>query len=100
MDYFFKSLVEQEIVNPGDESQMGCLWFCFAKLLQYALDKVKEHWNTHLIRGSRHDSRELKHEQRRPEVGFSQLRVLHMSLFEISSSTLRPRARKAVLLKT
>ena len=53
---FFKSLVEHEIFNPGDEIQMACLWFCFAHLLQDDLDKVKEHWNTHLIRGSRHDT--------------------------------------------
>ena len=53
---FFKSLAEQEIFNPGDEIQMACLWFCFAQLLQDDLDKVKEHGNTHLIRGSRHDT--------------------------------------------
>ena len=53
---FFKSLMEQEIFNPGDEIQMACLWFCFAQLLPDDLDKVKEHWNTHLIRGSRHDT--------------------------------------------
>lgn len=46
---FFKSLVEHGIFNPGDEIQMACLWFCFAHLLQDDLDKVKEHWNTHLI---------------------------------------------------
>ena len=41
--------------------------------------------------------------RRRPEVEFSHLGVLRMSLFEISSSTLRPQrnfSRKAVLLKT
>ena len=43
----FKSLMEQE---------MACLWFCFAQLLQDDLDKVKEHWNTYVIRGSRHDT--------------------------------------------
>ena len=53
---FFKSLVEHEVFNPGDEIQMACLWFCFAHLLQDDLDKVKEHWNTHLIRGSRHET--------------------------------------------
>ena len=31
---FFKSLVEQEIFNPGDEIQMARLWPCFAQLLQ------------------------------------------------------------------
>ena len=53
--YFFKSLMEQEIFNPGDEIQMACLWFCFAQLLQDDLDKIKLHWYTHLIRGSSHD---------------------------------------------
>ena len=53
---FFKSLVEHEIFNPGDETQMACHWFCFAHLLQDDLDKVTEHWNTHLIRGSRYDT--------------------------------------------
>ena len=24
-----------------------CLWFCFSKLLQDDLDKVKDHWNSH-----------------------------------------------------
>ena len=35
---------------------MACLCFCFSQLLQDDLDKVKEHWNTHLMRGSRHDT--------------------------------------------
>ena len=53
---FFKSLMEQEIFNPGNVLQTACLWFCFAQLLQDDLDNVKEHWNTHLIRASRHDT--------------------------------------------
>lgn len=36
--------------------QKDCLWFCFAELLQEDLDTVKEHWNTHRIRKSRHDT--------------------------------------------
>ena len=51
---FFKRLMEQEIFNPGEEIQMACL--CFIQLLQDDLDKVKEYWNTHSIRGSRHDT--------------------------------------------
>ena len=35
---------------------MECLWFCFSALLQSDLDNVKEHWNTHHIRPSRHTS--------------------------------------------
>ena len=46
--------MKQEIFNPGDEIQMACLWFSFAQLLQDDLDKVKQHWYTHLIRGCSH----------------------------------------------
>ena len=28
---------------------MKCLWFCFSKLLQDDLNKVKDHWNGHKI---------------------------------------------------
>ena len=35
---------------------MECLWYCFHKLLQTELDLVKEHWNSHRIRKSRHDT--------------------------------------------
>jgi len=51
---FFRNLMEQDIFNPGNELQMKCLWFCFAPLLQDDLDNIKDHWNTHLIRGSKH----------------------------------------------
>ena len=48
--------MEQEIYNPREEIKMACLWFCFVQLLQDDLDKVKEHKNTLLIRGSKHDT--------------------------------------------
>ena len=35
---------------------MECLWLCFSALIQKVLNEVKEHWNTHLIRKSRHDT--------------------------------------------
>ena len=35
---------------------MACLWFSFAQLLQDELDKVKQHWYTHLIRGCSRDT--------------------------------------------
>ena len=35
---------------------MDCLWFCFSGLIQQDLDKVKEHWNSHYIGGSRYDT--------------------------------------------
>lgn len=35
---------------------MECLWFCFSRVLQEDLTSVKEAWNTHVIRKSRHDT--------------------------------------------
>jgi len=52
----FKDLVERGDLNTSDTLQKDCLWFCFAEILQEDLDYVKEHWNTHRIRKSRHDT--------------------------------------------
>ena len=35
---------------------MEALWYCFNKLLQEDLTKVKEHWNSHYIRKSQHET--------------------------------------------
>lgn len=35
---------------------MECLWFCFSKVTQNELDKVRDHWNSHYIRRSCHDT--------------------------------------------
>lgn len=35
---------------------MECLWFCFASLIQQDLNHVKDHWNSHYIRSSRHET--------------------------------------------
>ena len=35
---------------------MECLWFCFSKVIQNELDKVRDHWNSHYIRRSRHNT--------------------------------------------
>ena len=53
---FFKDLMEQQVFTTGNELQMECLWFCFSGLIQQDLDRVKEHWNSHYIRGSRYDT--------------------------------------------
>ena len=60
-----EGLIEQEMFNPGGDIQTACLWSCFAQLLQDDLGNIKKHWNIHLIRGSRHDTRELKQTRRR-----------------------------------
>ena len=53
---FFKNLIEQDSFSPGNELQQECMWFCFNKLVQDDLDAVKDHWNSHRIRHSRHDT--------------------------------------------
>ena len=44
------------LLNLGDTFHLECLWFCFAKVNQADLDKVKNRWNNHHIRHSRHDT--------------------------------------------
>ena len=44
------------VFTTGNELQMECLWFCFSGLIQQDVDRVKEHWNSHYIRGSRYDT--------------------------------------------
>ena len=49
-------MVEGRQVDLTSELEMECLWFGSSKLLQHILDEFKEHWNTHRIRKSRHDT--------------------------------------------
>ena len=53
---FFKDLESQGIVDTACELNLECVWFCFHKLLQAELQSVIEHWNSHRIRKSRHDT--------------------------------------------
>eukprot|EP00794_Sanderia_malayensis_P013642 gene13642-15069_t len=53
---FFKNLVLEGILIPGNHIHMECVWFVFSDFLQTELDNVKFHWNTHHIRKSRHDT--------------------------------------------
>ena len=49
-------MLEQQVFTSGNELQMECLWFCFATLIQQDLDRLKEDWNSHYSRESRHDT--------------------------------------------
>ena len=53
---FFKDMIDQKHLDTASEVQMECLWFCFSGVLQVTLNEIQEHWNTHYIRGSRHDT--------------------------------------------
>ena len=52
----FKDLETEGVLDTSSEISMECVWFCFAGILQHDLDIVKEHWNTHRIRKSRHNT--------------------------------------------
>lgn len=53
---FFKDLESQGVIDTACELSKECMWFCFSGLLQSECDHVKEKWNTHYIRKSRHDT--------------------------------------------
>ena len=53
---FFKDLMEKGIFNSGNQLEMEGLWFCFSDTIQQDLDIVMDHWNTHYIRPSRHET--------------------------------------------
>ena len=52
----FKDMVDYGLLCVGNTLHMECLWFCFSKLLQDDLDKVKDHWNSHKISKSPYSS--------------------------------------------
>ena len=49
-------MCESRVLELGNLFHMECLWFCFSKVIQNELDKVREHWNSHYIRSSCHDT--------------------------------------------
>ena len=51
---FFHDLHESDILDLTNHLHKETLWFCFADLLQTDLDKVKDYWNSHRIRKSKH----------------------------------------------
>lgn len=53
---FFQDLESQGIYDSTSDIPKEALWFCFHKLFQKELDYIKEHWNSHYIRKSRHDT--------------------------------------------
>ena len=53
---YFKDLIEKDEFHPGNQLEEEALWYCFSRILQEDLDLVREHWNTHRIRNSKHDT--------------------------------------------
>ena len=53
---YFKDMIERGHLNTDNGPEMECLWICFSSLILKDRDLVKEQWNTHRIRASRHDT--------------------------------------------
>ena len=53
---FFMIFMSQIFLISQVKYTWEAFWYCFADLLQADLDKVKEYWNSHRIRKSRHGS--------------------------------------------
>lgn len=51
---YFKDLIDTGILDTSNRLHTECLWFCFSDILQKELDEVKESWNSHYVRASRH----------------------------------------------
>ena len=51
---YFSNLESQRIYDPTLILHKEALWFSFSSILQEDLDFIKEHWNCHFIRQSRH----------------------------------------------
>ena len=52
----FQDLEAQHKIDMSSDMCKECLWYCFSKLLQEECNTVREHWNTHYIRFSRHNT--------------------------------------------
>ena len=53
---FFKDLKDNGSIDLEQPLHRECLWFCFSSIIQPSLNRMKEYWNTHYIRPSRHDT--------------------------------------------
>ena len=53
---FFQKLIEDGEFDTSEELQRQCLYFSFQKVIQNELDDVRNRWNTHYIRRSRHNT--------------------------------------------
>ena len=51
---YFKEMIDNNLYDPSSDYQVACAQFCFMQLIQKELDLVRMHWNTHIIRRSKH----------------------------------------------
>jgi len=53
---FFHDLEARRVFDGTSDIHKEALWYSFNVLLQNELDQLKEHWNSHYIRKSRHET--------------------------------------------
>ena len=53
---FFQDLETDGKIDMTSEMNKECLWYCFSGVLQADCNAVTDHWNTHYIRHSRHNT--------------------------------------------
>ena len=53
---FFQDVEADGKIDMTSEMNKECLWYCFSGVLQADCDAVKDRWNTHYIRRSRHNT--------------------------------------------
>ena len=53
---FFKDLIARGLLDTSNVLHLQCLWFCFYPIMQEALNEIRESWNCHYVRKSRHDT--------------------------------------------
>ena len=49
-----KDLVDHGLLDTSSVLHLQCLWFCFYPLMKKALNEIRESWNCHYVRKSRH----------------------------------------------
>lgn len=49
---YFKDMVDEGVINIGNNAHTECVWFVYSALLQSDLDNVRSEWNDHHIRKS------------------------------------------------
>ena len=51
---FFKDMIDAGNLDASNRMHLECIWFCFSEIIQKELDEVRDEWNNHYIRASRH----------------------------------------------
>ena len=51
---YFKEMIDYNLYDPSSKYQIVCAQLCFMKVIQKKLDLARMHWNSHMIRGSKH----------------------------------------------